>query len=403
MNKKISLGVTMSLLAITAAITFILTSRFSLQTYNEKVKDVVAMKNRYERLDELDRWVRQNFYSDIDEVKLMDSILKGYVEGLEDDYAKYLNPEEYQDTLANESGTLVGIGISVENDKSGYMKIVEIMEDSPAKESELDVGDIIVAVNGNDILTLGYSESIDMIRRGKVGTTLKLTVRKNGVDKEYEFTRKSINLITASGKMLDNNIGYIEITNFNSTTSLQFKDALNKLLDDEAKGIVFDVRNNPGGLVDITLQCLDLVLPYGDYASATYGNGETKVIDYPRFDSAEDDKKLDIPAVVLVNGKTASAGELFAASLRDFNGTKLVGVKTFGKGIMQSTKALDGGGAITVTVATYQTTKSDCYHGIGLFPDYEIALPSDTGVSVQPGVTEEDVQLQKALELLLIK
>ena len=237
MNKKISLGVTMSLLAITAAITFILTSRFSLQTYNEKVKDVVAMKNRYERLDELDRWVRQNFYSDIDEIKLMDSILKGYVEGLEDDYAKYLNPEEYQDTLANESGTLVGIGISVENDKSGYMKIVEIMEDSPAKESELDVGDIIVAVNGNDILTLGYSESIDMIRRGKVGTTLKLTVRKNGVDKEYEFTRKSINLITASGKMLDNNIGYIEITNFNSTTSLQFKDALNKLLDDGAKGI----------------------------------------------------------------------------------------------------------------------------------------------------------------------
>ena len=106
---------------------------------------------------------------------------------------------------------------------------------------------------------------------------------------------------------------------------------------------------------------------------------------------------------MLVNGKTASAGELFAAGLRDFNGSKLVGVKTFGKGIMQSTTQLDGGGAITVTVATYQTTKSDCYHGIGLYPDYEVALPSDTGVNVQPGVTEEDTQLQKALELLLIK
>ena len=110
MNKKISLGVTMSLLAITAAITFILTSRFSLQTYNEKVKDVVAMKDRYERLDELDTWVRQNFYLDIDETQLMDSILKGYVEGLDDDYARYLNADEYKDALANESGTLVGIG-----------------------------------------------------------------------------------------------------------------------------------------------------------------------------------------------------------------------------------------------------------------------------------------------------
>ncbi|NLP25896.1 MAG: PDZ domain-containing protein [Clostridiales bacterium] len=403
MNKKISLGVTMSLLAITAAITFILTSRFSLQTYNEKVKDVVAMKDRYERLDELDTWVRQNFYLDIDETQLMDSILKGYVEGLDDDYARYLNADEYKDALANESGTLVGIGISVERDKSGYIKIVEIMEESPAKESELDIDDIIVSVNGNDILTLGYSESIDLIRKGKEGTSLKLTIRKNGADKEYEFVRKSINLVTASGRMLDNNIGYIEITNFNSTTSMQFKDALDKLLDDGAKGIVFDVRNNPGGLVDITLQCLDILLPYGDYASATYGNGDTKIIDYPRMDKSDDDRKLDIPAVVLVNGKTASAGELFAAVLRDFSSTKLVGVKTFGKGIMQSTTALDGGGAITVTVATYQTTKSDCYHGIGLSPDYEIALPSDTGINVQPGASEEDTQLQKALELLLIK
>ncbi len=403
MNKKISLGVTMSLLAITAAITFILTSRFSLQTYNEKVKDVVAMKDRYERLDELDRWVRQNFYSDIDETELMNAILKGYVDGLDDTYAKYLDVDEYKDALANESGTLVGIGISVEKDESGYIKIAEIMEESPAKESELKVDDIIVSVNGNDILTLGYSESIDLIRKGKAGTVLKLTVRRNGADKEYEFTRKSINLITASGKMLDNDIGYIEITNFNSTTSKQFNEALNKLLDDGAKGIVFDVRNNPGGLVDATLQCLDLVLPYGDIASATYHNGETKIIDYPKMDTKDDDKKLDIPVIVLVNGKTASAGELFAAGLRDFSGSKLVGVKTFGKGIMQSTTALDGGGAITVTVATYQTTKSDCYHGIGLYPDHEVALPSDTGIKVQPGVTEEDTQLQKALELLLIK
>lgn len=397
MNKKISLGVTISLIAITAAITFILTSSFSLQTFNEKVKDVKEKADKYERLDELDTFVRDNFYSEIDETGLMNSIMKGYIAGLDDPYAKYMTPEEYKEALASESGTLTGIGITVEKDESGYIKITEIMADSPAKEFELKEGDIIVAVEGQDVLDLGYVDAIKVIKDGEEGTDVKLTIRRNGTDKEYKFTRKSFQVITAEGKMLDGNIGYISISKFNNTTPTQFKEALDELKSQNAKGIIFDVRNNPGGLVSSVEQCLDPLLPEGDIAIATYHDGHTEVICY------SDAEETDLPFVVLVNGNTASSGELFSAALRDFKDAELVGVKTFGKGIMQTTSALDGGGAVTVTTATYQTTKSDCYNGIGLYPDYEIALPSDTGVSVQDGAVEEDTQLQKAQELLLAK
>lgn len=397
MNKKISLGVTISLIAITAAITFILTSSFSLQTFNEKVKDVKEKADKYQRLDELDTFVRDNYYSDIDETKLMDSIMKGYISGLNDPYAKYMTPEEYKDNIASESGTLVGIGITVEKDESGYIKITEIMDDSPAKQFELKTDDIIVSVDGQDVLSLGYVDAINMIKDGAEGTLVSLTVRRNGTDKEYQFTRKSMELITANGKMLDGDVGYISITKFINKTPEQFIKVLNDLTAQGAKGFIFDVRNNPGGLVDSVGRCLDPLLPEGDIAIATYRDGHTEVICH------SDSEQLDLPFVILVNGTTASSAELFSAALRDFTDAKLVGVKTFGKGIMQSTSALDSGGAATVTVATYQTTKSDCYHGIGLYPDYEIALPSDTGVSVQDGAVEEDTQQQKALELLLSK
>lgn len=378
MNKKISLGFAISLVAIASAVTFILTSFFSLQSFNKKFE-------KYDSLQEIDTLVHENFYGDIDENDINNGILKGYISGLNDKYSRYLTADEYTDEKSDNAGEMTGLGITVKKDDSGYIKVTEIMPDSPASESDIKIDDLIVSVNGNDVLETGFEKSMEIMSE-KDNTEVSIIVRRDGVDKTYTLTRRPIEMVTVTGEMLDNYIGYIKISGFKQNTPQQFNDALDEIIQNGAKGIIFDLRENGGGLVDALEDCLDPLLPEGTIATAEYSDGNSKTIVY------SDKSEINIPMVVIVNEHTASAAELFAASLKDFGKADIVGETTYGKGVMQSTIELSNGGAVVLTIAKYKTTISECYDGIGITPDYIVQNEDD-----------DDDQYNKALEVITQK
>ncbi len=365
MNKKISFGLALSLIAIASAVTFILTSFFSLQSFNKKVVDVNEKAKKYNSLQLLDTYVRDNYFGKIDETELNDGILKGYVAGLDDKYSRYLSADEYIDEQNENAGELIGLGLTLSEDESGYIRIDSIIADSPAIESGIQNGDIIISVDGVDVIETGFNEAVEAMN-GSEGTSITLTVRRNGVDTDYTFTRRSIELITVTGELIDGSIGYIKIDGFKQNTPDQFINTLQHLTSNGAKALIFDLRDNPGGLVESVEECLDPLLPEGVIAIAEYKDGHSETIVY------SDSSELDMPMTVIVNKNTASAAELFAASLRDFGKAELVGEKTYGKGVMQITTEMENGGAVVLTVAEYRTTVSECYDKIGLNPDYTV-------------------------------
>lgn len=380
MNKKISLGFAISLVAIASAVTFILTSFFSLQSFNKKFE-------KYDSLQEIDTLVHENFYGDIDENDINNGILKGYISGLNDKYSRYLTADEYTDEKSDNAGEMTGLGITVKKDDSGYIKVTEIMPDSPASESDIKIDDLIVSVNGNDVLETGFEKSMEIMSE-KDNTEVSIIVRRDGVDKTYTLTRRPIEMVTVTGEMLDNYIGYIKISGFKQNTPQQFNDALDEIIQNGAKGIIFDLRENGGGLVDALEDCLDPLLPEGTIATAEYSDGNSKTIVY------SDKSEINIPMVVIVNEHTASAAELFAASLKDFGKADIVGETTYGKGVMQSTMELSNGGAVVLTIAKYKTTNSECYDGIGITPDYIVQNEDED---------DDNDQYNKALEVITQK
>lgn len=385
MNKKISLGLAVSLIAIASAVTFILTSFFSLQSYNEKGINVNEQAKKYSSLQSIDSYVRENYYGNIDESKLNDGILKGYLSGLGDKYSRYLTADEYISEQNDNNGELVGLGLTLTKDESGYIKIVEIAENSPVSEGGLIAGDIITAVDGVDVLSAGFDKSVDSMK-GTEGSNITLTVRRDAVDKDYTFTRSQIEITSVTGEMRDNYIGYIKISGFKANTPEQFMEVIERLTLNGAKGLVFDLRDNPGGLATALQSCLDPLLPEGIIAVAEYKDGHTETMVY------SDESELNLPMAVLVNKNTASAGELFSASLHDFGKAKLIGEKTYGKGVMQDITEFENGGAVVLTVAEYRTTVSECYNGVGITPDYSVDDDS---------TTENDEQYDKAVEVVL--
>lgn len=385
MNKKISLGLALSLIAIASAVTFILTSFFSLQSFNKKVVDVNEKAKKYNSLQLLDTYVRDNYFGKIDETELNDGILKGYVAGLDDKYSRYLSADEYIDEQNDNAGELIGLGLTLSEDESGYIRIDSIIADSPAIESGIQNGDIIISVDGVDVIETGFNEAVEAMN-GSEGTSITLTVRRNGVDTDYTFTRRSIELVTVTGELIDGSIGYIKIDGFKQNTPDQFINTLQHLTSNGAEALIFDLRDNPGGLVESVEECLDPLLPEGVIAIAEYKDGHSETIVY------SDSSELDMPMTVIVNKNTASAAELFAASLRDFGKAELVGEKTYGKGVMQITTEMENGGAVVLTVAEYRTTVSECYDKIGLNPDYTV---------VDDNVDDDyDVQYYEAMNII---
>lgn len=362
MNKKITLGIALSLVAIASAVTFILTSFFTLQSFNKKIIDVNEKSKKYDALNALEIQVRDNYYGSVDQNGADTGILKGYVEGIGDPYSKYLTADEYAAQLDLEKGEQIGLGLTLSEDISGYIRIADILPDSPAASEGLTADDMIVAIDDKDVIETGFDEAVASME-GTEGSSLKLTIRRNGVDTDYTFIRRSIEVQSVTGEMLNGFIGYINVMGFRKNTPDQFLDVLGRLNANGAKALIFDLRDNSDGLMEPLEECLDPLLPEGVIANASYKDGHTETLVY------SDENMIKLPIVVIVNKQTSCAAELFAASLRDFSGAKIIGVKTAGKGVIQDTIKFDDGAALVITVAECSTTQSVTFNETGIVPD----------------------------------
>ena len=410
-NKKISIGITISLMAVTAAVTFVLTNNYSLNLFNSKVQSVSEREEIYTKLSELDSFARTKFYKDIDEEHLMEAIARGYVNGLDDAYAEYYTAEEYAKVAQKDSGYTMGLGFTFEKEESGYIKVTSVLENTAAYEAGMKAGDVILAVNDTDVIAYegGYDEAVRLLDCDE-GVKVKLAVRRRveaivGEEGQnippqflnFELVARKDEIVSVTGHMINDKYAYVKITTFNSKTAEQLKAVLDELTAQGAAGIVFDLRDNLGGLVTALNDSLNLILGECDAVTAEYKD-KTEVIVHTTGEN-----EIKLPMAVLVNNKTASCSELFALALRDEKNAQLVGTLTYGKGVMQTTHKLRDGSAIKVTVAVMKTKNSGEYTGVGVKPNFEVELPENVKASA---ITEEqqaagiDTQLTKALEVL---
>lgn len=343
--------------------------------------------------------------SDPDEVT--DLIMECYLLSVGDVYAYYMNPEAYADRTSGLEGSFVGIGVHViyREGEDGFCRIVGVFSDSPAAEAGVEIGDCIVAVDGVRYPERSYEELIGHVR-GEAGSTVSLTLSRGGEEYTVSIVRRAVVEETAVGWLLPEapSVGYIRISEFDLTTFDQFKATYERLIREGATEMIFDVRDNPGGLLVAILDVLDYLVPDG-VTLARYEYYDGTVESSVSTDGHE--IPSDLPIAVLTNQRTVSAGELFASALGDFAemgylDVTLVGEATFGKGMMQGTITLPGGRATTVSYAYYNPPISDNYEGVGVIPDVLVELPEPLfGLgSVYLLSFEEDVQLQRALSIL---
>lgn len=345
----------------------------------------------------IEKFFDEYYLDDIDNEHMANSVYKGLVAGLNDEYAAYYTREEYETITEKTSGTYYGIGAYVTtNTETGAITIVKPIKDGPADQAGLQAEDIIYAVDGVEVTGKDLSEVLALIK-GKVGTQVKLTVVRKG-EKDYldiPITRAEIKDETVESRMLTDDIGYIQVTAFEEVTLKQFQSALKELQQADMKALIIDLRDNGGGLLDTAVQMLDIMLPEGlvVYTEDKKGVAEKYY--------AEDADEITIPVAILVNGNSASASEVFSGAMQDEGKAKLIGTKTFGKGIVQTIFDLQDGSALKMTTSKYFTPKGRNIHGSGLEPDIEVELDRKTlQQSDQDGNLQPDNQMQKAIEYL---
>lgn len=349
-----------------------------------------------EKLNYVDKLYRESFIGDIDEEKLTDYLIRGYLAGAGERFGGYYTAEEYRSYIENVSGSTVGIGVGVIRDEeSGLALVSEVKDGSPAQKAGIEKGDLISEVDGKSCADLGYIDSVSAVK-GDAGTSVSVTVLRGEKELTFDIVREEIKeQCVYYSKYADTDIGVIRITRFATVASEQFEDALNVLKSNGAKKLIFDLRDNPGGDLDSVTAILDLLLPEGDLVITTDKNGKETVV------ATSDAEETDMPMAVIVNGNSASASELFAANIRDYEKGKIIGETTFGKGTVQSSVPLPDGSCIMISYSKFASAAGVNYDGVGIAPDIEVK-PND--VLAQNGVTgteeKDDNQLTAAVEYL---
>lgn len=393
MNKKISLGIAISLVAIGCAITFVLTWTVSLNIYNSKLGTSEKYEGVYAKLREIDTTVRQNYIGSVSDDSLENATINGYISGIGDKYASYIAPSAYYELQQTQSGVILGAGFEAEEDTSGYLKITTVYKGSSAELNGVLAGDIITAIDGKSLLSMQQGQAMERLS-GEVGTRLALQLLRDGESISVNLVRQQLEIESVSTRMIDN-IGYIQITSFNAKTAEQFANAMTTMNSVGAKALIVDVRQNPGGVVSTLKPILNQFVPSAIAATVEYSDGSRKTLI-----ETDSTNSVELPIAVLVDGGTVSAAELFAAVLRDEAGALIVGSQTFGKGVMQNTYEFSDGSALTLSVGKIYT-KSGTWNETGLKPDYSVEL---AGGAVPGNISDDaDSQLQKAIEVLTPK
>ena len=337
-----------------------------------------------QKIRNIERAIQTYYKGDIDEDQLEDYTYKGLVAGLGDQYSDYYSEEEYKELTESTEGVYSGVGITMTKDSdSGEIKVVNTLKGSPADGSGLKEGDVLTKIGDENVGTDADLNDVVSKVKGKEGTKVTLTFKRGDDTKEYTFTRKSVENPTVETRMLQGNIGYLSISEFDEITVEQFEDGLKDLQDQGAESLIIDLRDNPGGLLSAVVDIADDVLPKGRIVYTEDKNGKKKYYD------AEDE--LNMPLCVLVNGNSASASEILAGAIKDRDAGTLVGEKTFGKGIVQGFYGLGDDSYVKLTYASYYTPDGHNIHKKGIQPDVKVEDDEDT---------EADEQLQRAVEVL---
>lgn len=337
------------------------------------------------KIQELNQYIEEYYLFDYEEEDVENGIYKGLMAGLGDVYTGYYTPEEYASFMESSNGSYSGIGAMMQQDyTTGIITVVRVFDDSPSAEAGMQPGDVLYEVEGEEVTGQDLSLVVSDLK-GEEGTQVRISIVRGAEVLEMTLTRKSIQVPTVESRMIKDEIGYIAITEFDDVTEEQFMVALSSLEMQGMKKLIVDLRDNGGGLVDVTCAILDRLLPEGliVYTEDKYGNRQEERSDAENY--------FDGGLAVLVNGNSASASEIFAGAVKDYGVGTLIGTKTFGKGIVQSLFPLPDGSAVKITVSRYYTPAGNNIHEVGITPDIVVEAGEDP---------EEDRQLQKAIEVL---
>ena len=398
MSKKVSLGVAATVTLIAMAVSFSMTMTVSMNMFNNTVSSVKNKERMYNKLSEVDRYVRANEYFDINDDTLNDTIASGYMLGISDRYARYYSAKAYSERVGLANGRLMGIGVAVVKDpSSGYARIIRVYDNTPATNVGLEVGGFITAIGDTSTRSMSDTAAVTSALLGEEGSTVNIKYL-TPLREEQSFEIIHANYTTPSistVRLMDNGVGYLRIDSFTSGTAVEFRNAVNSLTNQGATSLIFDLRDNSGENLNAALVATDYCVPSGLIAQSQDKGGNVADL------RMSDENEITLPMVCLVNGSTASGAELFANALRKMAGATIVGSTTAGKGVLLSDpQSLSDGSAVVITVGILLDNEGKNWNGTGLTPDVDASLTNDEQSSYSDFTVDNDPQITKAINAI---
>ena len=395
MSKKVSLGVAATVTLIAMAVTFSMTMTVSMNMFNNTVSSVKNKERMYNKLSEVDRYVRANEYFDINDDTLNDTIASGYMLGISDRYARYYSAKAYSERVGLANGRLMGIGVAVVKDpSSGYARIIRVYDNTPATNVGLEVGGFITAICDTSMSDTATMTSALLGEEGSIVSIKYLTPLRE--EQSFEITHANYTTPSISTvRLMDNGVGYLRIDSFTSGTAVEFRNAVNSLTNQGATSLIFDLRDNSGENLNAALVATDYCVPSGLIAQSQDKGGNVTDL------RMSDENEITLPMVCLVNGSTASGAELFANALHKMAGATIVGSTTAGKGVLLSDpQSLSDGSAVVITVGILLDNEGKNWNGTGLTPDVDASLTNDEQSSYYDFTVDNDPQIAKAINAI---
>lgn len=398
MSKKVSLGVAATVTLIAMAVTFSMTMTVSMNMFNNTVSSVKNKERMYNKLSEVDRYVRANEYFDINDDTLNDTIASGYMLGISDKYARYYSAKAYSEKVGLANGRLMGIGVAVVKDpSSGYARIIRVYDNTPATNVGLEVGGFITAIGDTSTSSMSDTAAMTSALLGEEGSTVSIKyLTPLREEQSFEITHANYTTPSISTvRLMDNGIGYLRIDSFTSGTAVEFRNVVNSLTNQGATSLIFDLRDNSGENLNAALVATDYCVPSGLIAQSQDKDGNVTDL------RMSDENEITLPMVCLVNGSTASGAELFANALRKMAGATIVGSTTAGKGVLLSDpQSLSDGSAVVITVGILLDNEGKNWNGTGLTPDVDASLTNDEQSSYYDFTVDNDPQITKAINAI---
>lgn len=398
MSKKVSLGVAATVTLIAMAVTFSMTMTVSMNMFNNTVSSVKNKERMYNKLSEVDRYVRANEYFDINDDTLNDTIASGYMLGISDRYARYYSAKAYSERVGLANGRLMGIGVAVVKDpSSGYARIIRVYDNTPATNVGLEVGGFITAIGDTSTRSMSDTAAMTSALLGEEGSIVSIKyLTPLREEQSFEITHANYTTPSISTvRLMDNGVGYLRIDSFTSGTAVEFRNAVNSLTNQGATSLIFDLRDNSGENLNAALVATDYCVPSGLIAQSQDKDGNVTDL------RMSDENEITLPMICLVNDSTASGAELFANALRKMAGATIVGSTTAGKGVLLSDpQSLSDGSAVVITVGILLDNEGKNWNGTGLTPDVDASLTNDEQSSYYDFTVDNDPQITKAINAI---